>query len=218
VLTYGKHTAILDLYEGGVMTLTPKQKLLLTFIEEFTEANGYAPSQKEIAAHFGFKSLGTVQSYLTRLQRHGFLQKNWNARRGTILLKPRPSSESVLLPLVGKVAAGYPIEAIDQYREVEVPGSFLGAGEQYVLEVEGDSMVDDGILDGDLVIARKQADATNGQTVIALVDNEATIKRYYRRHTHIELHPANPNYEPIIIEPKSHFWIDGIMIGLIRRL
>ena len=223
--------------------LTPKQKELLDFIQGYSNENGYAPSQQEIASHFQFKSLGTVQNYLVRLERQGVLHKSLNARRGMQVL-PSPSlpreqtgserSGTVPLPLVGRVAAGRPIEAILSHQSVDVPASLLTRqGEHFALQVSGDSMINDGILNGDTVVIRKQSEARNGQTVVALVNNEATIKRYYRRHTtddrasaKIELHPANPAYEPLIIEsmvdPDSgstpDFQIAGILVGLIRRV
>ncbi len=240
--------------------LTPKQKEILDFIQGYSAERGYAPSQQEIASHFQFKSLGTVQNYLVRLERQGALRKSLNARRGMQVLPPSSTprepttgemSGTVPLPLVGRVAAGRPIEAILSHQTVDVPASLLTRqGEHFALEVSGDSMIEDGILSGDTVVIRKQSDARNGQTVVALVNNEATIKRYYRREqvepkgsrvneprgsrvneprgsrVKIELHPANPAYDPLIIEsmvdPDSgsttDFQIAGILVGLIRRV
>lgn len=203
------------------MSLTPKQKRMLDFILEYTEKNGYAPSQAEIAAQFGFNSLGTVQNYIVRLQRQGALQKTWNARRGVKVLPSEPSTSARLLPLVGRVAAGRPIEAIENRESIEVPKSLITSqAEHFVLRVKGDSMIEDGVLDNDLVIVRKQSQAENGQSVVALVNNEATLKKYFRKKGRIELHPANSNYKPIIVEEKDNvdFKIEGIMVGLIRKL
>ena len=219
--------------------LTPKQKRILDFISEFAAENGYAPSQQEIARHFGFRSLGTVQNYLVRLERQGFLKKAWNARRGMAVV-PVEAPAAVLevpravpLPLVGRVAAGLPIEAIETRETIDVPASMVGLGEHFVLRVAGDSMIGDGILDGDFVVVKKQAQAQNGQTVVALVGNEATIKRFYRvpgrapgrgpgRHAdRVELRAANPAYDPIIIESlveNPDFRLEGILVGVIRRL
>jgi repressor LexA len=216
--------------------LTPKQKEVLDFISTYAERHGYAPSQSEIARHFNFKSLGTVQNYLVRLERQGLLRKSWNARRGMEVVRPEPPqpaarsiheyasaavAQAVPLPLVGRVAAGRPIEAIETMDTLEVPASMLKGGENFVLRVTGDSMIDEGIMNGDFVVIRKQANAQNGQTVVALVGNEATIKKYYRRGGRVELHPANPAYQPLIIESlveSVDFRIEGVLVGLIRRV
>jgi repressor LexA len=208
------------------MGITPKQKQVLDFIEGFSAEQGYSPSQSEIARKFGFKSLGTVQNYLVRLEREGLLRKPWNARRGMQIVRTHPISESVPLPLLGRVAAGRPIEAISNMETIDVPASLLpaardGGAENFVLKVTGDSMIEDGILNGDYVVIRKQSHAQNGQTVVALIGNEATIKRYYRKNGKVELHPANPAYQPLIIGSlveHKEFKIEGVMVGLIRRM
>ncbi|PLX83181.1 MAG: repressor LexA [Desulfuromonas sp.] len=195
--------------------LTPKQKRILDFITGHIEQQGYPPSQQEIARAFGFRSLGTVQNYLVRLEREGALQRDWNARRG---LRPvRQAPRGVELPLAGTVAAGKPIEAVETPDILEVPPSMAGRGENFVLRVKGDSMVGDGILDGDYVVVRKQASADSGQTVVALIDGEATVKRLHRRSESVELHPANPAMAPITVEPGSDFRIEGVVVGVIRH-
>ncbi len=203
--------------------LTPKQKQVLDYVLEFQRACGYAPSQQEIANHFGFSSLGTVQHYLKELGGLGYLQKEPNARRG-LSASAQGTRElgqtSVLLPLLGRVAAGRPIEALISQEFVEVPRSLLRkSGEHFVLEVRGDSMIGDGILEGDQVIIRKQTRAENGETVVALLGgSEATIKRYYQRHGQVELHSANPAYVPIQVDGSREFRIEGVLSGLIRRI
>lgn len=210
-----------------MVALTPKQKKVFDYIAGFTEKKGYAPSQKEIAEHFKFKSLGTVQEYLVQLQRRGHLSISRNAQRGLlVVVPPVPTSNAVPLPLLGRVAAGFPIEAIESPDSIDVPASMVGAGDHFVLKVSGYSMKDDGILDGDYVVIRKQEDARNGETVVALVGNEATIKRFYRRKGNVELHPANPAFEPLVISSlidaaniqQPQLQIRGVMVGLIRRL
>lgn len=258
--------------------LTPKQKAVLDYIQGFSGEHGYAPSQHEIAKHFGFKSLGTVQNYLIRLERHGFLRKAWNAKRGMEVLRDRQFEESgiplgsstttpsspegslipfrkkiqdavpkpsphgalesataasvVALPLLGKVAAGLPIEYAEYDQTVEVPLSLFSrpsagshrerfAENHYVLRVKGDSMIGDGILEGDYVVIEKRASAQPGETVVAMIGTEATIKRFYRKKGQIELRPANPSYEPILIDSLTEtrdFRIEGVMVGLIRKL
>jgi len=121
------------------------------------------------------------------------------------------------LPLAGLVAAGNPIEPVPQFELVDVPPSMLRGGENFALQVKGDSMRDEGIHPGDIVIIRKQATAQNGQTVVALVNNEATIKKYVAKGNRIELHPANPKMKPIVVSVKDDLRIEGVMIGLIRH-
>lgn len=195
--------------------LTPKQRKILDFIENFITHEGCPPSQQEIATAFGFRSLGTVQNYLVRLERKGFLAKEWNARRGMRVLGHKGNGFE--LPLVGTVAAGKPIEAVETPDTIEVPSSMLGQGKNFVLRVQGDSMVGDGILDGDFVVVRKQANAESGQTVVALIKGEATVKRFYRKGNRIELHPANPAMTPILVEDEESFRIEGVVVGVIRH-
>jgi repressor LexA len=195
--------------------LTPKQQRIFDYIARHIEERGYAPSQQEIAKAFGFRSLGTVQNYLVRLEREGLLNRDWNARRGLQLRTAR--ERGLKLPLAGTVAAGRPIEAIETADSIEVPPAMVGNGEHFVLRVAGDSMIEDGILDGDYVVVRKQTGADHGQTVVALLGNEATVKRLHRRGRHIELHPANPAMAPIVIQDPEHFRIEGIVVGVIRH-
>jgi repressor LexA len=121
------------------------------------------------------------------------------------------------LPLLGIVAAGEPIEPVTQFELIDVPPSLLRGGETFALKVKGESMRDEGIHPGDLVIIRKQATAQNGQTVVAVLNNEATIKKYVAKGNRIELHPANPKMNPIVVNLKDDFRIEGVMIGLIRH-
>ena len=195
--------------------ITPKQKRVLDFIRSHTEKEGCPPSQQEIARAFGFRSLGTVQNYLVRLEREGLLARQWNARRGLQVLRPRAGGFE--LPLAGIVAAGRPIEAIENPDTIEVPASMVGPGENFVLRVRGESMVGDGILDGDYVVVRKQASAESGQTVVALIAGEATVKRLQRKERRIELHPANPAMTPIVVEDEESFRIEGVVVGVIRH-
>jgi repressor LexA len=195
--------------------LTPKQKRILNFIQSYTDHSGYPPSQQEIANAFGFRSLGTVQNYLVRLQREGVLEKDWNARRGMRVLSPKV--ETAELPLAGLVAAGKPIEVVETPDSIEVPSSMVGHGKNFVLKVQGDSMIGDGILDGDYVVVRKQSNAENGQTVVVTINNEATVKRFHQSAGRVELHPANPMMETIVIEAEEDFRIEGVVVGVIRH-
>jgi repressor LexA len=207
------------------MATTPKQKRFIEFIDAFRRQNGFAPSQSEIAQHFGFRSLGTVQRYLTRLREQGLLESvPAHARRGLAVQAPRmtspvkESNPSITLPLLGRVAAGQPIEAIERPDPIEIPPSLLKRGEHFVLQVAGNSMTEDGVLDGDFVVIKKQRTAERGQMIVALVDNAATLKRFYPKKDSIELHPAHPWFQPIIVQPHQSFQIEGIVTGVIRKV
>lgn len=195
--------------------LTPKQKQVLSFIREYAETHGYAPTQQEIARHFGFRSLGTVQNYLVRLEEQGLLRRSWNAKRALEVVGPEGSG--LALPLVGWVAAGRPIEAVASDDSLEVPPWMLGKGEHFVLRVKGSSMVEDGILDRDYLVVRRQATVDNGQTVVAVLDGEATVKRFYRVGTEVELRPANSAMEPIRVPKGAPLRIEGAVVAVIRR-
>lgn len=196
--------------------MTPKQKKVYDFITAYTRRNGYAPSQQEIAAGCGFESLGTVQHYLKLLERDGFLSRRWNGRRSIALNQPLEAVASgVELPLIGIVAAGRPIETFEQSEVVEVPSAMAGP-DNVVYEVRGDSMVDQGIMDGDFVTVHSQPTAENGQTVIAELNGSITIKRFVRKGNRIELHPANPTMSPILVQETDEFRIRGVLVGSMR--
>jgi repressor LexA len=196
------------------MSLTKKQKQVFDFIVEYIEENSFSPTQMEIKEHFGFKSLGSVQDYIRYLTNAGYLKNDPNAVRG---LQPSQQTEaSVEIPLLGTVAAGHPIEMIEQQDFVSVPQSLIKRGQYYALQVEGQSMIGDGILEGDIIVVKKQNNANNGESVVAAVDQEATVKRYYKKSNCIELHPANPTMKPFIIREES-FEIKGVLVGLIRQ-
>jgi SOS regulatory protein LexA len=172
----------------------------------------------EIKEFFSFKSLGSVQDYIKYLKNAGYLENDSNSVRG---LTPRdPSIESIdnnsmEIALHGKVAAGNPIEAIEGTETVTVPTYMIKNGNHYALTVSGESMIEDGILDGDIIVVKEQSTASNGDTVVAVIDNEATVKRYYKKSKSIELHPANSSMKPIVID-GGEFSIKGILVGLIR--
>lgn len=205
------------------MSITKKQKEVLDYITSYTRREGYAPTQKEIKEHFGFKSFGSVQRYIKYLANAGFLEGDWNARRGLKVVEENTQVSSPSLtaevPFLGKVAAGIPIEAIEQADEtVEVPSSMVqGRHRYFALKVQGDSMIEDGIFEDDLIVCRHQSTADNGQTVIAVIEGEATVKRYRKSRNKIELIPANSTMEPILVDQTTGaFSIAGILVGLIR--
>lgn len=200
------------------MSLTKKQKQVLDYIAEYLEENEYSPTQMEIKDHFGFKSLGSVQDYIRYLKNAGYLENDPNSVRGLKPIDPEAETKNnnvLEIPLHGKVAAGNPIEAVEGTETIEVPSYMVRKGNHYALTVSGESMIEDGILDGDVIVVKEQSTANNGDTVIAVVDNEATVKRYYKKSKAIELHPANSTMKPIVVK-GGDFQIKGILVGLIR--
>lgn len=195
------------------MALTKKQKDVLDFITEYVRENGYSPTQKEIQEHFGFKSLGSVQDYIKYLTSGGYLNNDSHSVRGLMPSTVQQNSEEI--PLLGNIAAGTPIEAIENSDMISVPVHMLGRGRHYALKVKGESMIEEGILNGDVAIIKHATQAENGQIVVAVVDNETTLKKYFKRAKQIELHPANKTMKPIIVKDKE-CEIRGLMVGLIR--
>lgn len=197
------------------MSLTKKQKEVYDYICEYIQENSYSPTQLEIKEYFGFKSLGSVQDYIKYLKNSGHLISDTNSVRGLKPANDQSNSNYIDIPLHGQVAAGNPIEAFEGNELISVPNHMIGKGSHYALVVSGESMIEDGILDGDTVIVKEQNTAQNGQTVVAVINNEATIKRFYQNKKQIELHPANSTMKPIIIR-DGDFSIKGILVGLIR--
>jgi SOS regulatory protein LexA len=195
------------------MALTKKQKEVLDYITGYVRENGYSPTQKEIQEFFGFKSLGSVQDYIKYLTNGGYLQNDSHSVRGLMPATVQQNSEDI--PLLGNIAAGTPIEAIENTDMISVPTHMLGRGTHYALKVRGESMIEEGILSGDIAIIKHQTQADNGQIVVAVVDNETTLKRYYKKSKQIELHPANKTMKPIIVKDKE-CEIRGLLVGLIR--
>ncbi len=189
--------------------------MVYLYLRDYIEARGMPPTYDEIRRHFGFKSFQSVQKHLAQLERKGYIRIPERNRSRMITLVEHGGS-TVLLRLAGVVAAGTPIESIEQMESIEVPKEMLGSGDYFALRVRGDSMVDEGIMDGDTIVVRRQSTALNGQTVVALVDGEATIKKFYRMKDRVELRPANVNMSPIVVH-DGQFSIQGVVVGLLRR-
>ena len=200
------------------MKLTDKQRRFLAYISRYVEEWGTAPSFDEIRSHFDFASYNTVTTYLKILERKGYIRlpKEKNRKRAFEIVSP-VETRRFEFPLLGVVAAGKPIEAVEDRRVVEVPPSMAGNGRCFVLQVKGDSMEEDGILDSDFVVVRKQPTAENGEIVVALINNEATVKRYYRHGDHVELRPAHSGMEPIRVE-EGDLRVEGKVVGVMRYL
>ncbi len=200
------------------MKLTEKQKAFLGYISRYIEDWGRSPSFEEICSHFGFTSYNTVTTYLKTLERKGYIRlpRKKNQKRAIEVISP-VETRRFEFPLLGRVAAGKPIEAVEDMDVIEVPPSMIGQGDHFVLQVKGDSMKEDGILDGDFIVVRKQPTAENGETVVALINDEVTIKKYYKRKNYVELRPAHTGMEPIIVK-QGDFRIDGRIVGVMRHL
>jgi len=198
------------------MKLTDKQKTFLTYIYRYIEEWGRSPSFDEICAEFKFGSYNTVTTYLRVLERKGYIRlpKEKNRKRAIEVISP-VETRRFECPLLGKVAAGKPIEAVEDINAIEVPPSMVGTGDHFVLQVNGDSMQEDGIVEGDFVVVRKQPTAENGETVVALINNEATIKKYYKKKDHIELRPAHAGMASIRVK-DGDLRIEGKVVGVMR--
>ncbi|OWY70672.1 repressor LexA [cyanobacterium TDX16] len=195
---------------------TPRQTEILTFIRDYTHKNGYSPTYDEIAAEFGISKV-TVFEHLNILEERGLLTKDRHKARSLQLADhlELPDDRPGRLKLIGRIAAGSPIEAIENPEVVDLDQVFTSKHGVYLLEVRGDSMIEDQIADGDYVVIEQRTTPINGETVVALLDDgEATLKRFYRERGRIRLQPANAKYEPIYTNSVN---IQGVMIGLIRR-
>jgi repressor LexA len=200
--------------------LTKRQKEVLDFVSQFIELHGYAPSYREIATYFKYGSVATVAEHIESLVGKGMLSKSDNEARSIQLAKTDiDATPSIALPILGLVAAGQPIETLGMHPEtLEVPPFMVGRKNSYVLQVKGDSMIDEGIHTGDYVVVTEKPIPSNGEMVIALINGgEATLKRFYKEKTHIRLQPSNAAMDPIIIEPGTPIEIQGVVIGLIRK-
>jgi repressor LexA len=201
--------------------LTPRQRAAYDFVVHFLERHGFAPSYEEIRRHLGLASLNAVAKLVVQLRRRGALEPSpANAKRA---LTPRaaralraPREARATIPLLGVVSAGAPLEPVENPEPVEIPASLAGPGERYALRVRGDSMIEDGIRDGDLIVVRRAETAQDGETVVAVVDGEATLKRFHRRGPVVELRPANAALRTLTA-PADRVSIRGVLVGLLRR-
>lgn len=202
-------------------SLTRRQREVLDFIKSFIRQKRYSPSLEEIGEALGMSSVATVHKHLSHLRQKGFISHEPNRKRSIEMGEEDFSSPPPMLelPLLGTIAAGEPIEAIEDRESIAVPAELVRARGRrlFVLRIKGDSMVEDHIMDGDYVIAVEGHSADNGQTVVALLDGEnATLKKYYRDKDSIRLQPANEALDPIVVKGRD-VRIQGIVVGLMRR-
>ncbi|HEX5863565.1 MAG TPA: transcriptional repressor LexA [Casimicrobiaceae bacterium] len=200
------------------MRLTARQRQVLEWIRSFIEANGMPPTRAEIAAGLGFSTPSSAEDHLQALAKKGALEIVAGASRGLKLKQLPGEPVQGTLPLVGHVAAGSPILAVENVvARYRIDPELFASRADYLLRVRGTSMRDAGILDGDLLAVRKTADARPGQIIVARVEDEVTVKRFRRRGREFVLEPENPEFEPIVVDPKkSAFAIEGIAVGLVR--
>lgn len=214
--------------------LSDKQQQILDFVNKQVEEKGYPPSVREICSAVGFKSTSTVHGYLEKLKKNGLIMKDPTKPRALKVIggtgrTPRKDSSSqkdyysgrelVDMPIVGKVTAGMPILAVENIEDTfPLPVDFVHNSTAFMLRVKGDSMIEAGILNNDLVLVEQQSTANNGDIVVALIGDEATVKTFYKEKDHIRLQPQNSYMDPIIVHEDEDFSILGKVIGVFRRL
>jgi len=201
------------------MPLTRRQHEILKFLTDYRQHNGYAPSFEEIASRFNYNSLATVHEHLSNLERKGYIKRSYNESRAIEILPSDAFARAVPLPLMGTVAAGAPVEAVETDETVSVPEGFVRrSGGHYVLRVRGNSMIDEQIRDGDFVVVNERQSVDNGEMVIAMLNGQsATVKKFYReRDGRIRLQPANDTMSPIYVH-ENDIAIRGVVVGVLRR-
>src|SRR5262245_27169036 len=194
--------------------LTSRQKEIYDFIREKIESRGYGPTVREIGQAFDIKSPNGVMCHLKALEKKRLLTREEHSARAIKLVDHRPPAQG--LPFLGKVAAGAPIAAGDLNERLEVDSLFSGP-DRFVLKVKGESMINSHIQDGDYVVIHQRKDAANGEHVVAMIDNDVTLKRFYKEKDHIRLEPANDKMAPIIVDPSQDVHILGILVGVLRK-
>lgn len=195
--------------------ISPKKQRFVDFIRNFTDDNNRPPTFVEIMSGLSIRSLGTINWYVNELEKEGMLQRmrGKNGKRALSVLEQRIQNR---LPLLGLIAAGYPLDVFEDCEYINVPPQYLKP-DNYVLKVNGNSMIDDQVRDGDYVIIKKTETARNGDTVVALINHEATLKCYYVGDEGVELHPQNPDFDIIHVKPTDDFQINGIVLAVFRE-
>ena len=197
--------------------LTKRQREILDYLNEFIQHHGYAPSLEELGRRFALSSLATEHKHLKNLEDKGCIKRVWNKSRSVELIATRTGTRSTEIPLLGRSAAGVPIEAIPSNESVPGPEQFIQATDAYALRVQGNSLVDEQIRDGDIIIVEDRQTPHNGETVIALLDgSNVTLKSYFLENTNIRLQPANTAHPPLLLKP-SDVYVQGIVLAVMRR-
>ncbi|SFG66039.1 SOS-response transcriptional repressor, LexA [Desulfotomaculum arcticum] len=197
------------------MALNQQEKDILNFIKQYIKESGYPPTVREIGKAVGFRSSSTVHGYLHRLHEKGAIKLDPTKPRALVVIEDEYTKEIITVPVLGQVAAGLPLLAEENYEDVfPLPADFTGSGDLFILRIKGDSMIEAGILEGDLVVVRKQPKVENGEIAVAMIEGEATVKRFFKEKDHILLQPENSLYAPIIAREVE---ILGKVVGLVRR-
>ncbi len=197
--------------------LTKRQREILDYLNEFIQHHGYAPSLEEIGRRFSLSSLATVHKHLKNLEDKGCIKRVWNKSRSVELLATRTGTRSAEIPLLGRIAAGVPIQTIPSDESVSVPEEFIGIRDAYALRVHGNSMMDEQIRDGDIVIIEDRKKPHNGETVIALLDgSNVVLKAFFLENNNIRLQPSNSTLSPLLLKPES-VYVQGIVVAVMRR-
>lgn len=212
--------------ESSRKELTTRQEEILEYIKKYSKENKMPPTVREIGNHFDISSTNGVRSILAALIKKGYISRSPRLSRGIEIIgandeeKELAPSNTIEIPIVGRVAAGTPILAVQNLEgTVTIDRDFLACRtDVFALRVKGDSMINAGIFDGDLIFARQQKTADRGEIIVAQVDNEATVKYYHPNADHVELRPANPSYRPIIVKNDKDFSIAGRVIGVMRKI
>src|SRR5437868_52180 len=194
--------------------LTDRQREIHEFIRDKIETRGYGPTVREIGDEFGIRSPNGVMCHLKALEKKGIITRKGRSARAIQIVDHRPLAGG--LPLLGRVAAGAPMAAVASDDRVEFSDLF-GGPDRFVLRVQGTSMIENHIEDGDYVVIRKQENAENGERVVAMIDNEVTLKRFYKERDKIRLEPANGKMTPIVVEPNDNAQILGVLVGVMRK-
>jgi repressor LexA len=200
------------------MALTRRQRQVLDVIREFIDQNGYSPSLEEIGGKLGLSSVATAHKHVTHLVQKGYVRRTWNQNRSIELVDSSAGQGAVSLQLSGTIAAGMPLEAVPTAETINVPADLVrDPANSFVLRVQGDSMIDERISDGDFVVVERRRTARDGETVVALIEgNEATLKRFHMEGSRVRLEPANPRMKPIVV-PADKLQIQGVVVGVIRK-
>jgi repressor LexA len=195
--------------------LTPRQREILDFIRDKIDTRGYGPTVREIGQAFDIRSPNGVMCHLKALEKKGLIEREGFSARAISIVGYRPGGAG--LPMLGLVAAGSPTPVVEQDERLEFTDLFRGR-DNYALRVKGQSMIDDHIQDGDFVIIKKQGTARNGERVVAMVDGEVTLKKFYKERNRIRLEPANGDYDPIYVDPDEDIQIVGVLVGVLRKV
>ena len=201
-----------------MQSLTPRQLQVLQFVRDFRRRFGYSPTMQEIGDQLGLTRV-TVFEHVRALERKGAISRRAKHKARCLEVSPDfvfPDEGPTRIPLAGRVAAGAPIEAIENPETLDLESVFEVSGDRFVLQVSGESMIDEHICDGDYVVCERRTEPRNGETVVALLpDGDATLKKFYREKNRVRLQPANPNFDPIYVDDVA---VQGVVIGVIRQV